>query len=194
MRPARQPSSLSRPTLWFKREFAAPDPADRGACARFRMRRKAFKASSRRPSPATVLQLQQTKLEFYHRLNSLNKTVLQQAHAFSEHLASCTSMVNNLANLTRIGPASVHHSQPFHHEDPAAPDQNSTSTNSPPCIPASHGLLSRSQFAHPSSSHTEAMLQSRDNSSSTKSVSTTLPRLRGYFNKPKQKLEHDRCG
>ena len=164
------------------------------------MRRKAFKASSsRHSSPATALQLQQTKLEFHQRLNSLTDTVLQQARAFSEHLASCTSMdrmVNNLANLTRIGPASVHHSQPFHHnEDPAAPDQNSTSTISPPCISASHGsLLPRSQFAYPSSSHTKATSQSRDNSLSTKSVSATLPRLRGYFNKPKQKLEHDRCG
>ena len=143
MRPAGQPSSLSNSTPSFKKEFAAPDPADRGACARFRMRRKAFKASSSRHlSPATALQLQ-TKLEFYQRLNSLNQTVLQQACAFSEHLVSYTSMVNTLANLVRVGPASIHLSQPLHcNEDCAPSGQNSTSPNPASCIPVSHGLLS----------------------------------------------------
>ena len=139
MHPAGQPLSLSNSTPSFKREFAAPDPADHGACACFRMHRKAFQASSFcHPSPATALQLQQMKLEFYQRLHSLNWTILQQACAFSEHLASCTSMVNTLANLVRVSPMLIHPSQPLHcNEDHTPFGQNSTSPNPASSIPIS---------------------------------------------------------
>ena len=195
MHPAGQPLSPSNSAPSFKREFAAPDPADHGACACFKMCWKAFKASSfHHPSPATALQLQQMKLKFYQRLNSLNQTILQQACAFSKHLVSCTSMVNTFANLVRVSSVSIHLSQPLHCNEDCAPfGQNSTSPNPASCIPASHSLLSCSHAHLSSSSHTEAISQSHDNLS-MKSVSVTLPWLWGYFNKPKQKLEHDRCG
>ena len=159
--------------------FAAPDPTDHGACACFRMCQKAFKALSfHHLSPATALQLQQMKLKFYQRLNSLNQTVLKQAHAFSKHLALCTSMVNTLANLVRVSPMLIHLSQPLHcNKDHTPFGQNSTSPNPAlSCIPASHSLLSYSH-AHPSSSsHTKAISQSHDNLS-MKSVSVTLSQL-----------------
>jgi hypothetical protein len=71
------------------------------------MRKKFSTRPSRHPHPHAVEQLLQVKVELYRELNRFNEAVLQQARAFNEHVSSCTSMANNIANLVATRPSLV---------------------------------------------------------------------------------------
>ena len=98
-----------------RRRYAVPDPADRAACARFRMRGR---KGSRGPAPfprlsechSTIAELQETVLELSSQLNRLYETVLQQAIVFRDHLSSCNIMMHD---TTHIIPVTALNISPF---------------------------------------------------------------------------------
>jgi len=87
--------------------YVVPDPRDHGACARFRMRRKASRIpSSRRSSSANsaILQLQQTTLQLHQQMNYLHELMLQQARVFEDHISSCRDMTRDMTSLLAAAP------------------------------------------------------------------------------------------
>jgi len=175
----------SRSSTWgtSNRPYAVPTPSDRGACARFRMRRKVSRGPYRRPhsSAVTVEQLLQAKIELYRELNRLNEAVLQQARAFNEHVLSCTNMANNIANLVAKRPSLVH---PLFQ-----PENNDTLHSSLATLAPSIPSADPSPSLNPSTSASPPQTISTPfhDSLSETSISSSLPRLRGFFNKSKTK-------
>jgi len=187
--PTNQSSSRSKSATRgaLHRRFLFPDPGDHGACARFRLRQKAFKKyHSRCPSldePA-ISQLKLTTLELYRQLNHLQELVVQQARIFDTHLASCTAMTHNIMSLIAAVPTfGAHH------------DTENVSCDALACANklASYAFQPLHSTDSPAPAPLEPQSTSLSFSASSpgKSMSSTLPRLRGFFNKPKQKTQFD---
>jgi len=182
----------SKPTTWgtSNKGYTPPDPSDRGACARFRMRRKASRSSSRRPNPptATVSELQQAKVELYRELKRLSEIVLQQALSFSDHLSACTSVASNTANLVSAGLRNLAQPQ-------VQPESDDTVLSGiPDLAPSIPSGLSSSLDTSSNPTQNQTFPTPSSDSSPEKSISSSLPRLRGFFNKSGRKLKHDGCG
>jgi len=196
-----EPSSRVCSARWHSPHngYSLPDPRDRGACARFRLRRKAFKNGSRSsPSTFNNADLQDSVLQLSRIVNQLAESQSIQARTFQNHLVHCNALTQAL--FVRMEPQVpvTHPPVPCRDETPQPPggtlpeeavpivdqdpapqslpfiapipqDENSHFSNPlplpTPCIP--------SGVAPPPRSHTDHS-----------SFSQSLPRLRGFFNKP----------
>ena len=194
-----QPPSWTKPTLHTAshRGRAFPNPSDRSACARFRLRQKASKTRPSRcaPSPkpqSNISQLWDATLDLNRRLNHLYETVLEQAINFRDHLAhhlsSCTvppnvsvplvsALPSECSSHQSTGAAASNVNVPAHAPDVCSPHESlpdvSVHVDNPtPSVPLP-GVDPQAQVTE---MHTPRS-----------SLSSTLPRLRGLFNKPRQK-------
>ena len=170
-----------------------PKPSNRGACARFRMRRRVLKGHHRQPHngphlPANITgtaQQFQVKTKLCQELIHLNQAVLQQAHALNEHILSCTSMANTITDIFAAGPSHIRPLiQPENYGIPfsrLATLTSSTPSASPPPPSNSFTSASAPQIGPTPPPH-------HDSSPETSvGVSSSLPKLRGFFNKSKTK-------
>ena len=151
-----------------------PKPSNRGACARFRMRRRVSRrhhqlGQPHLPANITAEQLLQVKTKLYQELIHLNEAVLQQAHALNEHVLSCTSMANTITDIFAAGPSHIH---------PLV--ASSTPSAYPPPSSISSTSVSAPQTG-PTPPHHDSLPET------STGVTSSLPKLRGFFNKSKTK-------
>ncbi|KAF8957988.1 hypothetical protein BDZ97DRAFT_1843978 [Flammula alnicola] len=185
-----------------------PDPSDRGACARFRLRQKTRQTSSSQrssSSDAAIATLEDATLDLYHQVNNLMETVLQQAVYFREELSACMGMVRNVSDavasaaMTSVAMARATPSQPVFSSPAEELSQSCedvpSSSHAPSNVPAvpttPESNMSPSvpiPVDNPSPTSPSSLpAPVRPENKATSSVSSTLPRLRGFFNKPTQK-------
>ena len=165
--------------------YAIPDPSDCGACARFRLRRKASKTPSRRPDSTaiTVSQLLQTKVELYRELNCLSEVLILQGCALNEHLLSCTTFANQITNIVTAAPLITQpHVRP-EKDDTIFYDISKLAPFIPSACPSfSPGTSSSSSPTPtiPTPSH-----DSSPDEAFISSITSILPLLRSLFNNPR---------
>ena len=164
-----------------------PKPSNRSACARFRMRRRVSRGPCHHPphpesSPVNVSQLLQAKTEFSQELKHLYDAVLQQARVFSEHVLSCTSMANNIANIVAATPSLIRPLVQQENNDTLA----TLASPIPSACPSPSSTPSTSAFPPQIISIPDT--PSHDSLPKTSTgIPSSLPRLRGIFNKSKTK-------
>ena len=192
-----QLSSWTKSTLHTAshRGRAFPDPSDRSACARFRLRQKASKTRPSRcaaSSGSDISQLWDATLDLNRRLNHLYETVLEQAINFRNHLAhhvsSCTVPPNVSVPVVSALPSQCG----SHQSEGAAASNVNVPVHAPDVCPPHESLLDVSVHVdNPTPSMpfpgVDHQAQVSEMHTPWPSLSSTLPRLRGIFNKPRKK-------
>ena len=194
-----QPSSWTKSTLHTAshRGRAFPDPSDRSACAHFRLRQKASKTRPSRHAPSSasdISQLWDATLDLNRRLNHLYETVLEQAINFRDHLAhhlsSCTVPPNVSVPLVSALPSECG----SHQSTGAATSNVNVPAYAPDVCPPHESLPDVSVHVdNPTPSvplpgvTVDHQAEITEMHTSRSSLSSTLPRLRGLFNKPRKK-------
>ena len=189
-------STSNQPSSWTKstprtashRGRAFPDPSDRSACARFRLRQKASKTRPSRCAPSLgsdISQLWDATLDLHRRLNHLYETVLEQAINFRDHLACHHSLSTVPPNVSE----SVVSALPSQCGSPQSKRATASNVNVPvhaPDVWPSHKPSMPLPAVHHQAQVTEMHTPQP-------SLSSTLPRLRGLFNKPRHKASDLGC-
>ena len=192
-----QPSSWTKSTLRTAshRGRAFPDPSDRSACARFRLRQKASKTrpSCRASSSGSdISQLWDATLDLNRRLNHLYETVLEQAINFRSHLAHHLSSSTVPPNVSEPVVSAPPSQCGGHQSESAAASHVNVPVHAPDVCPPLERLLDAS--VHVDDPAPSVPLPGVDHQTPVTemhtprpSLSSTLPRLRGIFNKPRRK-------
>lgn len=179
--------------------YSLPDPRDRGACARFRLRRKSFKTGPRQPpSPpllSNVVELQHTVLKLSHNLNLLAESHAFQTRIFENHLVGCRQMLQDIPSLVKDAHREVLNAT--HSQLPggtlsqaAAPVVDQHPAPAPlPCLEPALPVENSHPEPYPLPTVTPAVPPnvplSPHADTDRPSLSSSLPRLRGLFNKPR---------
>ncbi|KAJ3487386.1 hypothetical protein NLJ89_g11717 [Agrocybe chaxingu] len=202
--PASQPhlGTHPGPSTSPRRGHGFPNTRDRGACARFRLHRKATKTSSSRPPcgpPSSMLELQKMMLDLYRQLNTLTEMVAHQALAFNQHISSCTAMMNNVSAFATAHPSAnapyFHHTDdkvlptsggnnPGTHVDHADAEVQTSNEIDTVAILEPFRVNNKSS---PAATVPHTATASPSQSLPSPSMSGSLPRLRGFFNRPRPK-------
>jgi len=205
--PANLPSSWPKSTPHTAphtgRSF--PDPLNRNACARFRLRRKAPKTPFSHcrgvpPSNSDISQLWDATLDLSRRLNDLSNIVLDLATSVRDHLSHPCSLPVPVVSAAPLVSASLSQFGSRESTIPSAGVSTQVHEISPldaPLVSSPTPIASRAdRLIHPASPPARCLTDNDQaratnvNISRWSSLSATLPQLRGFFNKSGQKASN----
>lgn len=205
--PSSWPKSTSHTAPHTGRSF--PDPLNRSACARFRLRRKAPKTPFSHcrgvpPSNSDISQLWDATLDLSRRLNDLSNTVLDLATSVRDHLSCPCSLPVPVVSAAPLVNASLSQSGSRESKDDTIPSAGVStqvheifSLDAPQAVRSPTPIASRAdRLIHPVSPPAQCLTDNDQaratnvNVSQRSSLSATLPQLRGFFNKSRQKASN----
>ena len=150
------------------------------------------------PSPITVdfNLLLQVKIELREQLKHLSEAVLQQSIAFNEHVLSCTRMANNISDVVAARPPLIQplHVVPLENRDASLSrlaKTNETTGITPQASPHPSPINLPTNASPPQTISTPFESPGHD-SPSKSSIPSSLPRLRGFFNKSKTQSQPEK--
>jgi len=194
--PSSCPRSMSHTAPHKGRSF--PDPLNRNACARFRLRRKAPKSPFSHccgvpPSNSDISQLWDATVDLSRWLNDLSSIVLDLATSVRDHLSRPCSLPVPVVSAAPLVSASVSQSGSRKSEDDTIPSagvstqvHEKSSLDAPIVSSPTPAASPADRLIRPVSPPAQCLMdkdlpRANVNVPRQSSLSATLPRLRGFF-------------